>query len=173
MRQRKLDVPVTFPLESLDLSLCNYHHATVHTQEEQPINPDSALTKTVSNILLEGKKNCLESNVERSASVESSPSTNPNYDFHSSRNIKPNPSVSVVAQPSLYDLYAIISHRGAGASSLNQGHYISYVKQRSGRWIRCDDEDIMEVSAEEVAMAEAYLLFYINRESAKICENFC
>ena len=82
----------------------------------------------------------------------------------------------------VYDLQALISHRG----SLNQGHYIAYVSvaaagsrgdmnfkrnyignsSGSGNvWLRCDDELITVVDEREVEKAEAYLLFYINRDA--------
>ena len=57
----------------------------------------------------------------------------------------------------IFDLQGVITHKG----SLNSGHYIAYIagnpiyaKGNSSRWLRCDDEHIVEVSADEVKEAE-------------------
>ena len=94
---------------------------------------------------------------------------------------KGNPRAGV----SSYSLTGVITHKG----SLNSGHYISYVKgemEGAGagaatntnnnknhnnhnnnsckvtQWLRCDDETITAVTAEEVRNTEGYILFYVS-----------
>lgn len=58
----------------------------------------------------------------------------------------------------VFDLQGVVTHKG----SLNSGHYISYIagnpmnaaKGDATRWLRCDDEHIVEVSPDEVKEAE-------------------
>ena len=57
----------------------------------------------------------------------------------------------------IYDLQGVITHKG----SLNSGHYIAYiagnptnVKDHGTRWLRCDDEHIVEVNQDEVKETE-------------------
>eukprot|EP01031_Cornospumella_fuschlensis_P034697 gene34697-42015_t len=54
----------------------------------------------------------------------------------------------------LYDLQGLVCHSG----SLHQGHYIAYVRKDTSAvessWIKCDDEKITVVRADEVAKAE-------------------
>lgn len=73
----------------------------------------------------------------------------------------------------LYDLAAIVCHHGA---TLHSGHYTAYVcdssrcegGRRDGneRWYHIDDSRVSMVSAEQVAAAEAYVLFYERRQSS-------
>lgn len=56
----------------------------------------------------------------------------------------------------LYELYAVIVHKG----TLDSGHYIVYI--RSGiQWYRADDKVVTPVTETEVLYAQAYILFYI------------
>lgn len=53
----------------------------------------------------------------------------------------------------VYNLQGVVCHTG----SLNQGHYISYIRGNDpnhSQWIRCDDERISLVSVREVERAE-------------------
>lgn len=61
----------------------------------------------------------------------------------------------------IYNLVGIVCHDG----NLHQGHYTSYVRSQaqangSTIWLRCDDENVYEVSEAEVRSAEGYMLFY-------------
>ncbi|CAG9459993.1 unnamed protein product [Pedinophyceae sp. YPF-701] len=57
-----------------------------------------------------------------------------------------------------YDLGAVVCHSG----TMEGGHYVCYVNE-GGRWFRCDDAWIAEVSFEVVRASQAYLLFYHRR----------
>ena len=56
-----------------------------------------------------------------------------------------------------YELYAVLVHIGRG---LHSGHYVSYVKAGNGVWYQMDDEDVRQVSVDDVMRQQAYLLFY-------------
>ncbi|KAK5639385.1 hypothetical protein RI129_011877 [Pyrocoelia pectoralis] len=56
-----------------------------------------------------------------------------------------------------YLLFAVINHLG---SSINAGHYISYIRYKDNFWYKCDDLVISEAGIEEVLESEGYLLFY-------------
>lgn len=58
----------------------------------------------------------------------------------------------------LYDLYAVVSHKG----KLTGGHYIVYI-QSAGSWYCCDDAWVTRVDEKDVASCQAYLLFYIQQ----------
>uniref|UniRef100_A0A0N5A1M1 Ubiquitin carboxyl-terminal hydrolase n=1 Tax=Parastrongyloides trichosuri TaxID=131310 RepID=A0A0N5A1M1_PARTI len=56
----------------------------------------------------------------------------------------------------LYDLYAIVNHRG----SLNSGHYTSFVKLEN-EWFLCDDDIVSPVySEDELKSDKAFMLYY-------------
>lgn len=58
---------------------------------------------------------------------------------------------------SLYELYAVVAHRGG----MRAGHYIAYCKHIvSGQWLEFDDELVTKRTESYVAGQEAYLLFY-------------
>ena len=65
-----------------------------------------------------------------------------------------------------YDLYGVINHYG----NINSGHYTCIIKKRDkeknkDRWIMCDDSHVYEIEEKRVMNANAYILFYINKES--------
>ncbi|CAG9467115.1 unnamed protein product [Pedinophyceae sp. YPF-701] len=62
--------------------------------------------------------------------------------------------------PQWYDLYAVLVHAG---SSMNSGHYYSYVKAPGGQWYCCDDGDVSPVSTAQAMSQRAYILFYRKR----------
>ena len=63
---------------------------------------------------------------------------------------------------SVYDLIGVLVHAG---SSMNSGHYFSYVKGQNGIWYEMDDESVKSVSQKEVLRQQAYLLFYSLRNA--------
>ncbi|KAF2882043.1 hypothetical protein ILUMI_24143 [Ignelater luminosus] len=56
-----------------------------------------------------------------------------------------------------YMLFAVINHVG---TSINAGHYISYIRYQDRFWYKCDDLIISEAGIDEVLQSEGYLLFY-------------
>jgi hypothetical protein len=60
------------------------------------------------------------------------------------------------ARPPPYDLVAVLVHQGVNCDC---GHYLAYVKH-GGRWFKCNDAKIVEVSADLVYAQQAYILMY-------------
>ena len=60
----------------------------------------------------------------------------------------------------IYDLYGVVYHCGL----INQGHYISVIKNKN-KWVMCDDKNIYETTEDKVMNSNAYILFYISKES--------
>lgn len=58
---------------------------------------------------------------------------------------------------SVYKLVATISHHGKAISS---GHFTADVLQSSGKWLRCDDDNLYFVPERQVLSDRPYLLFY-------------
>jgi hypothetical protein len=59
-----------------------------------------------------------------------------------------------------YDLFGVIYHYG----SINSGHYICVIKHKN-KWILCDDRRIDEIDEARIMNSNAYILFYISKES--------
>ena len=59
-----------------------------------------------------------------------------------------------------YDLFGVIYHYG----SINSGHYICSIKHEN-KWIICDDRNVYEIGEERVMNSNAYILFYISKDS--------
>lgn len=67
---------------------------------------------------------------------------------------------TLVAGPPLeYELFATVSHHG---NNLQSGHYTACVRDLSGRWHCCDDDEIWEVGQEEreEGSCDVYLALY-------------
>ncbi|CAL5022916.1 unnamed protein product [Urochloa decumbens] len=62
--------------------------------------------------------------------------------------------------PPLYFLYAVVVHVDTENASFS-GHYISYVKDMQGTWLRIDDSEVQVVSVNQVMSEGAYMLFYL------------
>ncbi|XP_075215647.1 ubiquitin specific protease 14 [Lycorma delicatula] len=63
-----------------------------------------------------------------------------------------------------YRLQAVLTHKGRSSSS---GHYVAWVRQKEDRWVKCDDDQVSPVSAEDVLKLSgggdwhsAYVLLY-------------
>lgn len=62
--------------------------------------------------------------------------------------------------PPLYMLYGVVVHLDTHNASFS-GHYVSYVKDLSGNWLRIDDTEVQPVSMSQVMSEGAYILFYM------------
>ena len=60
-----------------------------------------------------------------------------------------------------YDLYGVINHYG----SINSGHYTAIVKNKQKEWILCNDSSVYKIEEKRVMHSNAYILFYISKES--------
>lgn len=62
--------------------------------------------------------------------------------------------------PPLYTLYAVVVHMDTLNASFS-GHYVSYVKDLQGNWLRIDDSEVQPVPMSQVMSEGAYILFYM------------
>ncbi|MEW5315683.1 MAG: hypothetical protein WDW38_007093 [Sanguina aurantia] len=62
--------------------------------------------------------------------------------------------------PAEYRLFAVLVHVDK-LGSTTSGHYIALVCGEDGRWWKCDDDEVDEISAAKALAYCAYLLFYI------------
>jgi len=69
-----------------------------------------------------------------------------------------------VNETGLYDLAAVITHKGRTADS---GHYVAWVRETKDMWLKYDDEDVSPVNEEDIKKLKgggdwhmAYLLLY-------------
>ena len=60
----------------------------------------------------------------------------------------------------IYDLYGVVHHYG----EINSGHYFSTIKINN-KWVMCDDKNVYETTEDKVMNQNAYILFYISKES--------
>jgi len=73
-----------------------------------------------------------------------------------------------------YELCGVVTHKGRSADS---GHYLGWVKEADGRWIRYDDDTVSEVTEEDILKLSgggdwhiAYILFYRSKVDGKFVE---
>ena len=59
-----------------------------------------------------------------------------------------------------YDLFGVVYHYGG----INSGHYVCAVRKYN-KWILCDDNRVYEIEQKRVLSSNAYILFYISKES--------
>ena len=59
-----------------------------------------------------------------------------------------------------YDLFGVVYHYGG----INSGHYVCAVRKEN-KWILCDDSRVYEIEQKRVLTSNAYILFYISKES--------
>ena len=60
-----------------------------------------------------------------------------------------------------YDLYGVVNHYG----SISSGHYTAMIKNKENKWILCNDSSVTTIEENRVMNANAYILFYICKES--------
>ena len=60
-----------------------------------------------------------------------------------------------------YDLYGIINHYG----NISGGHYTAIIKDKNKEWVYCDDSSVYKIEENRVMHSNAYILFYISKES--------
>lgn len=168
----RLDAPVAFPLEGLDL-------------REQCVSPDCrtfpsdiAALRAGQRVQLEGLRgkdtqalNGLHGHIEhldhasKKYLISLDGADLEEWVEVGADNLKLvcDEAASADCPPPMYDLAAVCTHMGTAAF----GHYMAFVRSsEDGRWRACNDEQVWEVSAEEVTeeQAGAYLLFYFRRD---------
>jgi len=63
-----------------------------------------------------------------------------------SSNVTTDPA-KFVNQTGLYELYAVLTHKGRNADS---GHYVGWVKESEEKWLKFDDDLVSPVNNEEI-----------------------
>lgn len=61
-----------------------------------------------------------------------------------------------------FELFAVLVHSGP---QLGYGHYYALVKAADGRWYRCNDSSVKEVSVAHVMGEQGYIVFYRRKTS--------
>ncbi|XP_034208592.1 ubiquitin carboxyl-terminal hydrolase 6-like isoform X3 [Prunus dulcis] len=97
----------------------------------------------------EGKKLGLKSNEKSSGSKDNDIKMS---DVEGSSNgsgeaSNPTPEEAAGAMTGIYDLVAVLTHKGRSADS---GHYVAWVKQESGKWIEYDDDNPIPQREEDI-----------------------
>jgi ubiquitin C-terminal hydrolase len=81
----------------------------------------------------------------------------PIYDLDISKYLHPNH----VSKNIKYNLFAINNHDSMNSNGINFGHYYSYCKNSiNNKWYNFDDDDVDEISEDELVTNKAYMLFY-------------
>jgi ubiquitin C-terminal hydrolase len=63
-----------------------------------------------------------------------------------------------------YNLFAVVNHLGVSSTS---GHYTLYMRDDK-KWLKFDDENVVQIRKERVISSNAYTLVYIQKEKYKI-----
>ncbi|KAM5165091.1 ubiquitin carboxyl-terminal hydrolase 17-like protein 6 [Mantella aurantiaca] len=73
-------------------------------------------------------------------------------------------------QTHMYQLYAILVHRGTSCYS---GHYFCYVKASDDQWYKLNDTIVSRVDMKTVLNQQPYLLFYIRSQNVASGDGSC
>nr|CAD7399451.1 unnamed protein product [Timema cristinae] len=74
---------------------------------------------------------------------------------------------------SQYNLYGVSNHYG----TMEGGHYTAYCRNNVyGQWYKFDDQEVSELSTNDVRTGAAYILFYastaVNYKVIRICTSY-
>jgi len=173
----RLETPVCFPLEGLDLIAsclaadCRTfpEHAYLRIGEEVQLEG----LRTDETRVLNGTSGAIVRRVvEDSSQVVVKLDSTVDSSFEAGqlpvpaaclRPVHPVASPGAECSP-VFDLAGVCTHFG----SASYGHYTAYARSsEDGKWRLFNDEDVKEVSAEEVAEEKvgAYILFYVRRDA--------
>jgi hypothetical protein len=131
-RPKKLDVPMRFPLQGLDMA---------------PFTTSEVLRSRA------GGSRC-SSSAAAAGEDAAAAAGKPPDEQQAAAAAAADQAVSF-QQQCLYELFGVVSHHGDMAS----GHYVSYVKC-DGHWYLVNDPWVVAVSEADVAAVQAYMLFY-------------
>ena len=65
-------------------------------------------------------------------------------------------------KPVVYELYAVGNHEG----TLDYGHYFADCKTKTGQWHRFNDDNVTEISIEQLNPRSCYMLFYYRKPTS-------
>lgn len=171
---RRLNTPVVFPIESLDLRpFCLSKSASfpkdtsVRAGQRVEITGLQSATGQKLNGL-QGTCMCLDCDIQppRFCIRLNQEDTHKDWKKVKPENVKLVPSINteLVHEP-IYDLVAVSKHTG----SYGFGHYVAYARSCvDGKWRLFDDDEVREVQATELEKRServgAYVLFYLRRD---------
>jgi hypothetical protein len=71
------------------------------------------------------------------------------------------PYVVNAQRPYVYDLYAVVCHKG----SMSGGHYIAKCySEYMDKWVECDDESVQLITDKSIVGTDSYVVFYRMRD---------
>lgn len=170
--RRRLDTPVSFPLEGLDLRpFCGYRESfpagqclraeqlvQIHGLTSEKGKEMNSLTGIAMYLDAKTQRFCVR--IQEGDPVEAWKRIKP-------ENLRPVPhehkSEVQKSADNVFDLIGISKHLGAST----YGHYLSYARSdEDGSWRLYDDDDVKKVPDEKVAseLKGAYVLFYLRRD---------
>lgn len=132
----KIDTPVEFPTNGLDLSA----FLTSEVLRKRKETSYALAATTVQTAVAAAMKERLRASRDAGERI--------------------NNALPHEVQDATYDLFAVVNHTG----KIDSGHYTALVR-RQGQWFRCDDEKVSRVGnpGDTVRSKEAYLVFYLQR----------
>jgi len=154
---RKLDRPVDFPLDNLDLAPFTAHaHSSVGSKRfvssaaaATPVSKHTSGTAPSTPTRLVSSGCSTPSSFTQSSSIQQQQQQNPVH---------------------TYTLFAVVNHFGHAG----YGHYTAYIRDvwqspenpRSKQWFKADDSSVTPVDASVICSSAAYVLFY-SRDSTR------
>ncbi|XP_055343596.1 uncharacterized protein LOC129591803 isoform X2 [Paramacrobiotus metropolitanus] len=139
----------------------------IHTQREELTSPDNLyycelcgkLTRSTKQLTIQVPPNILTVLFKRYLDTGMSLSkVDKAVAFPERLNLRPFMSDPNDASDVIYQLYAVLVHRGA---SLDSGHYFSYVTIDGKSWFCCNDAEVSPADKRTVLKQKAYMLFYV------------
>jgi hypothetical protein len=138
-RPKKLDVPMRFPLQGLDMA---------------PFTTSEVLRSRAGGSRCSSSGAADEDAAAGKAGTAAAAAGSGKPPDKAQQQAAAEQAVSF-QQQCLYELFGVVSHHGDMAS----GHYVSYVKCE-GHWYLVNDPWVVAVSEADVAQVQAYMLFY-------------
>ncbi|GLI67672.1 hypothetical protein VaNZ11_011833 [Volvox africanus] len=120
---------------------------------------NNKLVRAVKRISVEEAPNVLTVHLKRFEYGSFGAKINKKVEFGTQLDLRPYMSNTKGPQQ-IYELYGVLVHHG---HSVNNGHYICYVKAANGLWHVCDDHRVSAVGERTVLEQRAYILFYVRQ----------
>jgi hypothetical protein len=167
-RARRLNTPVRYPLEGLDMAKFCPDHESFPAGEclrAEQLVQIHGLTSEAGKKLngLQGIAMYLDTKTGRFCVQTEENQATEDWKRIQPKNLRPVLNGASKVPPLYFDLVGISMHMGAAYF----GHYTSYARSsEDGLWRLFDDEHVAEVSPERVAseVTGAYVLFYLRRD---------
>lgn len=110
----------------------------------------------------------------KSGKEEKEETTIPEVEMKDTKEVKDTKEIDpsqLVNNTGMYELFAIVSHKGRSADG---GHYIGYVKETEDKWLRYDDDKVDYCNNDEIKKLSgkggsdasiSYILLYRTRKN--------